>query len=159
MRVLSRLRHVCSRSAPSLCAPWRNNRRRMGFDNNIFAGPKNESPFSINQFLNTLIFIRIVNVLELTTFSNHGHFDHCTLCLGRVDHDIWLGITVASITLIVLDVSPLTYISVQGIGSLTSSTGYLSLYLFREEPALLGAKGWTVASRFKLISEICIYTT
>jgi hypothetical protein len=47
---------------------------------NIFAGPENESPFSINQFLNPLIFIRVVKVLELMTFSILGHFNHCTLC-------------------------------------------------------------------------------
>jgi hypothetical protein len=52
----------------------------MGFDNNIFVGPENESSFSINQILNSLLFIRIVKVLELMTLSNHGHFDHCTLC-------------------------------------------------------------------------------
>jgi hypothetical protein len=40
-----------------------------------------EGPFSMNQFLNSLIFIRVVKVLELLTFSNRGHFDHCTLCL------------------------------------------------------------------------------
>jgi hypothetical protein len=51
----------------------------MGFDNNVFAGPENESPLRINQFLNPIIFIRIVKVLELMTFSNYGHFDHCTL--------------------------------------------------------------------------------
>jgi hypothetical protein len=52
----------------------------MDFDNNIFAEPENESPFRINQFLNPLIFIRVVKVLELMTFSNHGHIDHYTLC-------------------------------------------------------------------------------
>jgi hypothetical protein len=52
----------------------------MSFDNNIFASPENESPFNINQFLNPLMFIRVVKVLELMTFSNRGHFDHCTLC-------------------------------------------------------------------------------
>jgi hypothetical protein len=92
MRVLSWHRQVWSRSASSLCAPWRNNRWWMGFDNNIFVWPVNKSPFSINQFLNSLLFVRIVKVLELTTFSNHGHFDNCNSAeMGR-PWSIWLGI-------------------------------------------------------------------
>jgi hypothetical protein len=52
----------------------------QSFDNNIFMAPENESPCNINQFLNPLIFIGVVTVLELKNFSNRGHFDHCTLC-------------------------------------------------------------------------------
>jgi hypothetical protein len=52
------------------------------FDNNNFAGPENESPFSINQLLNPLIFIRVVKVLEVMTFSNRGHFDTTAHSVG-----------------------------------------------------------------------------
>jgi hypothetical protein len=45
-----------------------------------FLGSENESPFSINQFLNPLLFIRILKVLEHMALSNRGHFDYCTLC-------------------------------------------------------------------------------
>jgi hypothetical protein len=130
------------------------------FDNNNFAGTENESPFSINQFLNPLIFIRVVKVLEVMTFSNRGHFDHCTLCWDMPARKYAASITIALATLIVLDVLPLTHISVQGVGSLMSFRGYMSLYLLGEELALLGAMGcWTVASRSKLISGIGICRT
>jgi hypothetical protein len=54
-------------------------------------------------------------------------------------------------------VLPLTYISVQGVGSMISSMGYLSL--LGAESALLGADGWTASLRAKLISRIGICTT
>jgi hypothetical protein len=56
-----------------------------------------------------------------------------------------------------LHVLPLTYISVQGVGSMISSMGYLSL--LGAESALLGANGWTTSPRSELISRIGIYTT
>jgi hypothetical protein len=51
----------------------------MSFYNYIFVGPKDEIPFSIIELLNPLLFVQIVKVLKLTTFSNRGDFDHSTL--------------------------------------------------------------------------------
>jgi hypothetical protein len=116
-----------------------------------------KAPFTINQFLNSLTFIRVVMVLKLMTFSNCSHFDHCTLYLDGPAMKYTARHHSSSATSIVPHVLPLTYISVQGVRSLMSSAGNLSL--LGAELALLRAKGWILAPRSKLISLIDIYTT
>jgi hypothetical protein len=111
----------------------------MGFDNNIFAGLENESPFIINQFVNRLLFIRIVKVLELTTSLIMVTFTTTHSARMARPRSIQLGIIVASTTSIILNVLPLAYISVQGVGSLMSYMGYLSLLGVDSE--LIGVKG------------------
>jgi hypothetical protein len=83
--------------------------------------------------------MRIVKVLELTTSLIVVTFTTTHSARMARPRSIRLGIIVVSTTLIILNVLPLAYISVQGVGSLMSYMGYLSL--LGADPELLGVKG------------------